>query len=130
MFYKIIKYLKKTPTVSEIKVIELIEEDTVKILKLKVKLKDNSHLFITEVHTVNHQKYSYHWQDETGNLLIRWDNSPHWKNIKTFPHHKHIGSEVLPATRATIEDVLKEIERFWITEGIKRKSAKQIKRDQ
>jgi len=22
--------------------------------------------------------------------LIRWDNAGHWKNISTFPHHKHI----------------------------------------
>ena len=33
--------------------------------------------------------YSYHWQDKSGNLRIRWDNSPHHKHIKTFPHHKH-----------------------------------------
>ncbi len=111
MFYKIIKYLKESNLVSEIEIIELIEEDTVKILKLKAKLKNKSFLYITEVHTLDYQKYSYHWQDPKGKLLIRWDNSPHWKNIKTFPHHKHIGSKVLPSSRVTIEDVLKEIEK-------------------
>lgn len=110
MFYKIIKYLKESCLVSEIEILELIEEEKVKILKLKSELKDKSYLYITEVHTINYQKYSYHWQDQTGKLLIRWDNSPHWRNITTFPHHKHVGSKVLPSSRATIDEVLKEIE--------------------
>ncbi len=112
MFYEIIKYLKESHLVSEIEILELVEEDIVKILKLKVKLKDNSHLFITEVHTIEHQKYSYHWQNESKKMLIRWDNSPHWKDIKTFPYHKHIGSKILPSGRVTVEEVLKEIENF------------------
>ena len=116
MFYKIIKYLKESALVSRIEIIELIEEDSVKILKLKAKLKDESYLYITEVHTLNYQKYSYHWQDQTGKLLVRWDNSPHWRNITTFPHHKHISSKVLPSSRATIEEVLREIEKFLIIE--------------
>lgn len=112
MFYKIIKYLKESCLVSEIEILELIEEEKVKILKLKAELKDKGYLYITEVHTINYQKYSYHWQDQTGKLLIRWDNSPHWRNITTFPHHKHVGSKVLPSSRATIDEVLKEIENF------------------
>lgn len=23
-------------------------------------------------------------------LMVRWDNSPHHKEISTYPHHKHI----------------------------------------
>ncbi len=99
--------------VSEIEILELIEEEKVKILKLKAELIDKSHLYITEVHTINYQKYSYHWQEQTGKLLIRWDNSPHWRNIITFPHHKHIGAKVFPSVRPTIEEVLKEIENYF-----------------
>ena len=115
MFYKIIKYLKESHLVSVVEILELIEEEKVKILKLKAELKDRSYLYITEVHTIGHQKYSYHWQDQTGKLLIRWDNSPHWPNITTFPHHKHVGSKVLPSNRATIDEVLREIENFMKT---------------
>ena len=39
------------------------------------------------------KKYSYHWQTEDGKIIGRWDNSPHWHNIKTFPHHFHNKSE-------------------------------------
>ncbi|WP_457613933.1 toxin-antitoxin system TumE family protein [Methanocaldococcus sp.] len=33
--------------------------------------------------------YSFHWQDKNGDLIVRWDNAPHYRNIKTFPHYKH-----------------------------------------
>ena len=46
-------------------------------------------LFIAELHTTQYQKYSYHWQDSDGQMIVRWDNKPHWPNIKTFPYHKH-----------------------------------------
>ena len=44
-----------------------------------------------------------------GQLIIRWDNSPHWKNIKTFPHHKHEKNQILPSHRINIQDVIEEI---------------------
>ncbi len=116
MFYKIISLLKKSNIVSEIEILEFVEEETVNILKVKAKLIDKSLLYITEVHTMNYQKYSYHWQDKEGKTIIRWDNSPHWKEIETFPHHKHIGEQVLPSSRATIKDVLKEIEKIILSD--------------
>ena len=74
-----------------------------------IEIIDGSLLYITELHTENYQKYSYHWQKEDGQLIIRWDNSPHWKNIKTFPHHKHEKNEILPSHRISIQDVIEEI---------------------
>jgi hypothetical protein len=38
------------------------------------------------------RKYAYHWQDRNGNLIMRWDNAPDW-DVKTYPHHKHVGEE-------------------------------------
>ena len=106
MFYQIIKVLKNSKIVKDFSLIEFIEEELVKILKIKA----ISILFITEVHTSNMQKYSYHWQDQKGNLKIRWDNSPHWSNIETFPHHKHLKDKIVSSVRPTIFEVLKEIE--------------------
>lgn len=56
------------------------------------------------------RNYSYHWQDKTGKLLVRWDNSPHHKNIPTFPHHKHTGENIEPSFEITLPDILKVIE--------------------
>ena len=53
--------------------------------------------------------YSYHWQDKNKNMIIRWDNSPHHKQLKTFPHHKHV-PEIKESNEIRIEDILKVIE--------------------
>ena len=55
--------------------------------------------------------YSFHWQDKNGDLIIRWDNAPHYKNIKTFPHHKHTKNGVEESDEVCLEDVLKYIEK-------------------
>jgi len=53
-------------------------------------------------------KYSFHWQDSTGQLLKRWDNAAHHPEIKTSPHHFHDGAEetVLPHKSISAEEVL------------------------
>ncbi len=37
--------------------------------------------------------YSYHWSDALGQLLIRWDNTPHYPTLFNFPHHLHRGTQ-------------------------------------
>jgi len=52
---------------------------------------DHSVLFIRQVVLGEFTfKYAYHWQDGEGRLICRWDNSPHWPEIATYPHHKHV----------------------------------------
>jgi len=55
--------------------------------------------------------YSYHCTDSSGNLIVRWDNTPHFPDLDGFPHHKHIGcSETVQAGYPmTIFRVLDEI---------------------
>ena len=84
-------------------------EEHVRLLKIKAILNDGSLLYITELHTPDYQKYSYHWQKANGELFIRWDNKPHWKQLATFPDHKHEGGEVHPSHRVSIDDVILEI---------------------
>jgi len=67
-------------------------------------------LIVTELHTKDYQKYLYHCQQNDGDLIVRWDNKPHWKEMSTYPHHKHENDQVFPSHRVTIEDVLKQIE--------------------
>jgi hypothetical protein len=38
-------------------------------------------------------KYRHHWQQKDGTIINRWDNAPHYRNVDTFPHHLHEGSE-------------------------------------
>ena len=53
-------------------------------------------------------KYSFHWQDAAGQLLKRWDNAAHHREISTHPHHVHDGAEanVRPHGPINAEEVL------------------------
>ena len=87
-------------------VLELIDEETVKLIKVKALLYDSILLHLTELHTPRFQKYSYHLQGQDGALIARWDNSSHWPELSTFPHHKHQAGEVLPSERGNIALVI------------------------
>jgi hypothetical protein len=52
--------------------------------------------------------YSYHYQ-KGNELIFRYDSAPHHPEISTFPHHKHVGDSVLPASLPNLEQVLYEI---------------------
>jgi hypothetical protein len=79
-------------------------------IKLEVELINNTKLYIREYSDEKERNYSYHWQDKDQNIIIRWDNAPHYKEIITFPHHKHDKNKVYPNFDITIEDILKVIE--------------------
>ena len=55
------------------------------------------------------RKYSYHYQDNTKKLIFRYDDKPHWKNLKTFPYHKHTKSGVIESKVMNLEKVLEEV---------------------
>ena len=82
------------------------ESDSFRI-KINITFIDDSTLFAKEyIFRNTERKYSYHWIDSTGNILCRWDNAPHYENITTFPHHKHIQSDVVDSRETTIEEIL------------------------
>lgn len=55
--------------------------------------------------------YSYHWADVEGQLLKRWDNTPHYPDLPDFPHHIHDGKTgtVMPGRSINIFQVLDAI---------------------
>ena len=62
---------------------------------------------------IEHLSYRYHFQDKNNSLIFRYDNTPHFNNLDTFPHHKHLAKEVIatekPTITATIEEVKKNL---------------------
>ena len=44
-------------------------------------------------------------------VIKRWDNAPHWKEIKTFPFHVHLAGHEKPRKCAEVfvQDVLVEL---------------------
>lgn len=59
-------------------------------------------------------RYSYHYQKPDNSLIFRYDNAPHHPEIKTHPHHKHVGSDqnVIAAQPPDLSDVLNEIDKI------------------
>ncbi len=116
MFFKIVEDFKEIIKDFEIK--DYKRFGTAKALVAKIEFIDNSILHIKDyLFLEGKRKYSYNWQDEKGNLLIRWDNSPHHFHIKTFPNHKHIkNNEVVESEetdlRAVMEIIKREIKKF------------------
>jgi len=93
--------------IKDSKVVLLESEPTSYRFKAEIQFIDNSILLIKEYIIQNKRKYSYHWQINN-NLLIRWDNAPHWKKISTFPYHKHIEkkSNVVSSTEVCLDEIL------------------------
>ena len=102
-----LELLKKSPAVKAYEVLDFKQGKNFYFLKVKAELVDGSELYIREFVSEDEYNYSFQWQKD-GNLITRWDNAPHHKDIETFPHHKHVGSKdnVQPSGEISLEDVL------------------------
>jgi hypothetical protein len=79
-------------------------------LVANIRFIDGSILYIKDYLFIDgKRKYSYHWQTDEGRLISRWDNSPHHKNISTFPHHKHLPDEVEKSILRSLNEIIKII---------------------
>jgi hypothetical protein len=105
----IIAALRRSPLVKDLTVIEVVEEESVQFLRARAELIDGSLLHVRELFFPDHSKYSYHWQTQTGKLLLRWDNAPHHPEVSTHPDHKHERDQVVPSMRVSAEEVLTEL---------------------
>jgi hypothetical protein len=83
----------------------------------KLKFHDGSVLDFGEVVIVRNKqieklRYAYHYQNASGEVIFRYDNAPHYPNLPTHPHHKHVGSTIEPAQTPDLSAVLREIEQL------------------
>ncbi|MEE4604655.1 MAG: DUF6516 family protein [Desulfobacteraceae bacterium] len=74
----------------------------------------SGHLFevneaiVIEANQLKHLDYRYHFQDQQNNLIFRYDNTPHFPDLKSFPHHKHLKNKVEDSDEPLILDVINE----------------------
>jgi hypothetical protein len=86
-------------------------------MRARLVLADDSQLEFSEYvqsrpdDTIEVATYSYHWADAQGQLIQRWDNTPHFPDLPNFPHHVHAGAGpvVAPGQPMTMAAVLDEI---------------------
>lgn len=79
---------------------------------------DHSHLTIDEVVDTSGGypdviSYAYTYVRDEGHIF-RYDNAPHYPELSTFPHHKHVGVDETPTATEppTLNQVFKEIEPY------------------
>ena len=60
--------------------------------------------------------YVYHYQDKMGELIFRYDNTPHHAELASFPHHKHTANHVdsIDGELPEWSELLSEIEVYVI----------------
>ena len=96
----------------------LLEERSYRFgyIRGEIKLIDSSVLYFREFVDLSKEKfkddYSYQYQKEDDSLVFRYDNAPHYPEIKSFPHHRHQSSEenIVECPEPDLESVLLEIE--------------------
>jgi len=54
-------------------------------------------------------KYRLHYMNNAGQMLFRYDNSPHHREIDTYPHHKHKLDKIVSSKMPTLKEILSEI---------------------
>jgi len=57
--------------------------------------------------------------DRNENLIFRWDDAPHHKNLKTFPYHVHFANGVKESEPVQLIDVLHQVENIVIDSLVK-----------
>jgi len=63
---------------------------------------------IGEKSQIIHLGYRYHFQDAKNNMVFRYDNTPHFPELDSFPHHKHLYDGVIPFDQPSIVEVIDE----------------------
>ena len=104
-----LELFKTSKIIKEYEIIDFKQGKDFYFIKAKATLTNKAELHIREFVSEREYIYSYHWQDVNGRMIIRWDNAPHHRHLKTFPHHKHT-PEVEESEEVNLEGVLKVIE--------------------
>ncbi|MFQ5584982.1 MAG: DUF6516 family protein, partial [Calditrichia bacterium] len=80
------------------------------ILKGRIIFLDDSILHLNEIISDKVKRYRFHYMNHNNDLIIRWDSSPHYKELSTFPYHLHTSCKVISSQPVTLIDVLKRVE--------------------
>ena len=82
-------------------------------LRIRIRFNDGHLLEMSEAIIVEGERldfldYRYHYQDEHNNLIFRYDSTPHFPDLPSFPHHKHLPHTVITTDKPDIERVIRE----------------------
>jgi len=113
----VLRKIREHPLVKRLSVRRMEASSARGFVRVVALLIDDSepHIFEYVDSGLNRISYAYHLQDQAGNLVFRYDNEPHYPELPTFPHHKHISSGLPEASEEVdIDEVLVEAARHII----------------
>ena len=92
---------------------EILTSDRVN-LRIRVRFSEGHLLELNEAVMVEsgyirNLGYRYHFQDTERKLVFRYDNTPHYPDLRTYPHHKHLTNDVIPSEKPSIPAVVLEV---------------------
>ncbi|MEM2144151.1 MAG: DUF6516 family protein [Candidatus Jordarchaeaceae archaeon] len=93
-------------------------------LRLRITFIDKSRLELREYvnDMLRKLSYSYNYTSSENTLLFRFDNAPHHKEIKTYPHHKHTANgRVKESKEKEVNQIKKEIDSLLSNRKIREK---------
>lgn len=82
-------------------------------LRIRIRFEQGSLLAINEAVTVENDRliwldYRYHYQDAENSLIFRYDSTPHFPDLPTRPHHKHLPHDVVASQKPDLVLVIAE----------------------
>jgi hypothetical protein len=86
-------------------------------LRIRVRFK-TGYLFelneaaIVEADQFKRLNYRYHFQDSQNNLVFRYDSTPHFPDLESFPHHKHLSNTVISSEELSAIMAIEEATRL------------------
>ena len=111
---RVLNTLDRSPIIVSYDIEVDIKSSTLILLHGNIMFKDGSTLeFLELVRETDKglERLKYRFQYVKGDeFIFRYDNAPHHREIETFPHHKHVGNDVLPSKEKNLLEVLEEIE--------------------
>ena len=82
-------------------------------LRVRIRFANGNLLELNEALQVQSQvlvwvDYRYHYQNTKNQLIFRYDNTPHFPDLASFPHHKHLPDQVIACARPELVRDLRE----------------------
>jgi hypothetical protein len=98
--------------------VERYTEEILTPTRVNLRLRIRSHLgylleineaVIVENNVLTFLDYRYHCQDRHNTLIFRYDSTPHFPDLSSFPHHKHLPKDVIACKKPDLIQVLQEV---------------------
>lgn len=100
---EIFRLLDNSSTVQAYRILDVKAWNAGSYIKMEITLVNDTYLYVREYNDEENRNYSFHWQDKNGELIARWDNSP---------HHKHKKETIIENFDISLKAVFAYIEKY------------------